>query len=47
MRDYAFRTGYDSSGRESVHHVVARGCAAMLAQPTPVAGEAAFGGCSD
>ena len=29
--EYAFRTGYDGKGQVSVHHGVARGCAAMLA----------------
>lgn len=30
--EYAFRTGYDGLGRVSVHHVVERGCTAMLAR---------------
>ena len=35
--EFAFRTGYDGLGRVSVHHVVERGCAAMLTRPEAAA----------
>ena len=28
--EFAYRTGYDGSGRTYVHHVIQRGCAALL-----------------
>ena len=30
--EYAYRTGYDGTGHTYVHHVVQRGCSALLVQ---------------
>ena len=30
--EFAYRTGYDGTGRTYVHHVVQRGCSALLVQ---------------
>ena len=35
--EYAYRAGYDGTGRVSVTHVVERGYSAMLKQPEPAA----------
>ena len=31
--EYAYRAGYDGRGRTYVHHVIQRGCSALLMQP--------------